>query len=241
MSLSVKHRALDGSLVEISSSEESHLDLPATSVAVYSIDGFGREFTASHREFGADVAEYYGITLDESYSMQGGALRIGSTVQVWPELNDANEHITSMLRLGVWEGERFSVHVAIYGGSNQDLVDIFSRFSINETANGITLVPHFSSITPHVHEPSLLKEVKGIGLLDIAALTTGEARRLPKWRGTGVEGGELFTDEHDSGGPFYVLVGDTSRTLVMPEGDCDHSVVLRGLGQLRIAWRRQPA
>jgi hypothetical protein len=241
MSPSVKHLALDGSLVEISSPAHSDLDFPASSIAVFSVDGVGREFTASHVGFGADVAEYYGMTLDESYSMQGGTLRLGATTQVWPELNDAGDHITRLLRLGVWEGVRYSVHAALVGGTSNDLVRLFSHFTIVETPRGITLEPVSSSVTRHVHEPSLLKEVEGIGLLDIVALTTSESQRLPRWRGTQVTGGELFTDQPETGARYYVLVSRTSRTLVLPGGDCDHSAVLAGLAHLRVDWQRQPA
>lgn len=240
MSPRAQHLALDGSVVTIQSASAADLETDASSVAVFSVDGIAREFTASHRSFGADVAEYYGADLRETYSLQGGQLLVGSAIQVWPELNNSDRPLTSLLRVGVWQGQQYSVVSHLYGGVNADVVHLFSQFKITETSNGIRLEPLFASATRHFHEPSVLKELPSIGLLDIAALTTNETRRLPRWHGTELSGGELFTDEVGAGGRYYVLVGNTARTLVMPSSDCDHSSVLQGLQHLQVSWRRPP-
>jgi hypothetical protein len=238
MSPRVQHLALDGSLVTIRSVSTADLDTEASSVAIFSVDGIAREFTASHRTFGVDVAEYYGADLPERYSLQGGELLVGSTIQVWPELDNSDRPLTSLLRVGVWQGQQHSVVSHVYGGESADVVHLFSQFEITETASGIQMEPLLASTTRHFHEPSVLKELPSIGLLDIAALTTTETRRLPRWHGTQLLGGELFTDEVGAGGQYYVLVGHTARTLVMPPSDCDHSSVLRGLQHLQVSWER---
>jgi hypothetical protein len=238
MSQRAKHLALDGSLVTVDSTDSHDLGAAVSSAGVYWVDGMAREFTASYREFGRAVAADLGMNLDESYSLQGGTLLLGSATQVWPEVNDAGAHITSLLRLGVWEGDWFSLHAHLYGGQSLDLVDLFNRFVISESPLGIRIEPQSPSAETHFKEPSLLKEVPGIGLLDVEALTTRVARALPRWKGTEVRGGELFTDQAEGRSRYYVLVSDSARTLVMPPSDCDHSTVVAGLETLHVSWRR---
>jgi hypothetical protein len=237
MSPSAKHLSLDGSEITVRASLAEDLDTQASSIAVFSVDGVAREFTASHRGFGADVAADLGLELDEAYSFQGGTLRVGWTIQTWPERDDSGQHITSLLRLGVWEGQRYSVHSHVYGRESSDVVDLFSRFQITEMPHGIRLEP-LSSVAAHANEPSILKELPSIGLLDVAALTTTETRRLPKWAGTKVSGGELFTDKMRGRDRYYVLVSGTARTLVMPRSGCDHTKVLHHLERLQVTWQR---
>jgi hypothetical protein len=238
MSDQVKHLALDGSVVTIDTSDGLDLQRPASSIGVYSVDGIEREFTGSHRDFGRDVAADVGLVLDEEYALQGGTFLAGSVTQVWPEIGDAGDPITSLLRLGVWEGDQYSLHAHIYGGDGLDLIDLFNRFTIIETDLGIQLLPGSPGAGTSAREPSLLKDVPGVGLLDIIALTTREVRALPRWQGTRVRGGELFLSEVDGRGRYYVLVGGSARTAVLPASDCSHSTLAPALETLQVSWTR---
>jgi hypothetical protein len=233
-----KHLALDGSVVRVQAADSYEVGSAATSVGVYWVDGTPREFTSSYRDFGRDVAADLSLVLQESYSMQGGTLLLGSTNQRWLEVDDTGQRITSLLRLGVWEGERYSIHAHLYGGQSTDLIDLFTRFTILEDEIGIQLRPRTPSAESHQREPMVLKEVPNIGLLDVMALTTQVARTLPRWMGTPVRGGELFTDQVPERGNYYVLVSQSARTVVMPTSDCNHEAVIAGLETLDVTWRR---
>lgn len=233
-----KHLALDGSIVKVQAADSYEVGSAASSVAVYWVDGIPREFTASYRDFGRDVAADVGIDLQESYSMQGGTLLLGWTSQLWREVDGSGNPITSLLRLGVWEGKSYSVHAHLYGGQSTDLIDLFTRFTIVEDALGIRLQPRTPSRESPQREPMILKEVPNIGLLDVVALTTQVARTLPRWTGTPVRGGELFTDQVPERGAYYVLVGQSARTVVMPTSDCNHEAVIGGLETLDVTWQR---
>jgi hypothetical protein len=232
-----RHLAIDGSNVAIEAvtfNPEYH----ASSVGVYAIDGHWHEFTASYQEFGRAVAADLDLALTESYSYRGGRLLLGTTTVTFADMGEGVSQ-TDLLHLGVWEGDRFSVHTHLYNGRAHDLIDIFDRFDLVEEPLGLRLVAKDADRVALAKEPSLLRQVPHVGVLQIRPMTRRVARTVPKWRGARVQGGELFVGRRP-GSLHMVLVGSRSHTLIMRDGDeCgqeDMSHVLR----LNVDWLASP-
>jgi hypothetical protein len=228
------HLAIDGSTVSIEATTFNP-DFHASSVGVYNVNGHWQELTTSYRGFGAAVAADLGLSLTESYTLQGGRLRLGTTSVYFPDMGEGVSQ-TDLLHLAVWEGRRFSVHTHLYNGKAHDLIDVFDRFDIVENAVGIHLQPREPSQVKFAKEPALLREVPSIGLLQVRPMTPRVARTVPSLRGTAVSGGELFVGRRP-GSLHLVLVGKRSHTLIMRRGDdCGHED-LSHIRRMTVDWR----
>lgn len=239
----VSHIALDGGRVEIDGDNLS-LDRPATSVAVFNVDGEPCEFTAGVRTLGEDVVKQFGFPFIEEYSFQRGMLRIASGEQVFPQTDPRAHDLSAPLHFATWEGRQFSVHAHLYVRPSSDLIEIFDHFVIIETPYGIRLVQKDAKATPQVEPPtSVLKEVPEAGLLQVRQRTEATARILPKWRGAAVRGGELFrTDgalpsDDSCGEVSFYLAGKTAIAYIAePNPDARLEAVLRAIEMLEIGW-----
>jgi hypothetical protein len=228
------HVAIDGSTVTIEATAFNP-DFHASSVGVYAINGRWQEFTTSYRDFGAAVAADLGLSLNESYTLQGGRLRLGTTSVHFPDMGKGVSQ-TDLLHLAVWEGRRFSVHTHLYNGKAHDLIDVFDRFEVLEDADGIRLRPRDPEHTKFSREPSLLREVPNIGVLQVRPMTPQIARTVPTWQGTAVRGGELFVGRRPDS-LHLVLVGKRSHTLIMRHGDECGKEDLSHIRRLSVDWR----
>lgn len=230
----VAHLAIDGSVVTITAPALNH-DFHATSIGVYTVNGHWQEFTTGSRDFGEAVADDIGLTLTESYAFQGGALRLGTASVQFPG-RAAGDAQTDLVHLGVWEGNRFSVHTHLYNGSAHDLISIFDLFEIIEDPLGLHLQPRDPDRTSLAKEPSLLREVPYVGLLQVRPMTRRMARTVPRWRGTAAAGGELFVGRRP-GSLHLVLAGAGSHTLIMRDGDDCGKEDLSHILRLDVGWR----
>jgi hypothetical protein len=228
------HVAIDGSTVIIDATAFNP-DFHASSVGVYTINGHWQELTTSYREFGAAVAADLKLSLTESYTLQGGRLRLGTTSVHFPDMGKGVSQ-TDLLHLAVWEGERFSVHTHLYNGKAHDLIDVFDRFDILEDAAGIRLQPRDPGHVKFAREPTLLREVPSVGVLQVRPMTPEVARMVPPWRGTAVRGGELFVGRRP-GNLHLVLVGKRSHTLIMRHGEECGKEDLSQIHRMNVDWR----
>jgi hypothetical protein len=233
MEVRATHLAIDGSTVTIDA-RTFNPKFHASSVGVYTINGHWQELTTSYRDFGAAVAADLGLSLTESYLLQGGRLRLGTTSVYFPDMGKGVSQ-TDLLHLAVWEGRRFSVHTHLYNGKAHDLIDVFDRFDISEDAAGIRLEPREPSHVTFAKEPALLRQVPHIGVLQVRPMTPRVARLVPSWRGTAVTGGELFVGRR-AGNLHLVLVGNRSHTLIMRHGEeCGHED-LSQIRRMTVDW-----
>lgn len=227
-----RYVTIDGSEVDVHAPNSTARSEPS-SIGVFTIGGTWREFTASYREFGRDVAEIMGVKLTESYAFQGGVLHLGSAL-IRPREHAAGN--TDLLHLGVWEGGNYSVHTHLYNGTARDLIPLFNEFRISEGPLGIQLLPRAPKRIRLAREPSLFHELSGVGLLAVKPLTRPLARNLPSWRGTRAAGGELFAGRRP-GSVHLLLVGRRSHTMIMRNGEgCDESAVA-DIMRLQVEWR----
>ncbi len=66
---------------------------------------------------------------------------------------------------------------------------------------------------------TVIKQVPGLGLLDMTPLTAERARQLPSWRGLRTGAGELFRDTLSDGKPYFVLAAADAWVTVLPLPD----------------------
>ena len=66
----------------------------------------------------------------------------------------------------------------------------------------------------------MVKEVPGLGLLQMTALNKTTARRLPSWSGARLPHGELFRDTLDDDSTYFLLATPSAMVTVLPhEGE----------------------
>jgi len=228
---SAVHRALDGA--EVTFQSLLPLGQPFTTVVSVRMDSHLQEFTAGARSLGRAVAADHGIVhFDETYWFQGGRLGLGEADTYDPRLK-----LAARFRLAVWEGESFSIHIHTYDQRSSDLIRILRRFTFVEDETGVTIRPKDPGRTPFDDSASVLKEIPGLGLLEVTGRTPGTSVGLPARRGTRTAGGELFRDTVDNRQDYFVLVSLEMKATIVPDPDFDPATILPHLDGLTVRWR----
>lgn len=206
----VTHRALDGQRFLLT----GHIDLglPFTSVVEVTVRGRLYEFTAGPVGLGEDVAHALGITsFDEELTYQDGTLFIGRT-----QPYDGQINLLEDLLLAVWRGKRYCLVTRMYRRSTIDLLGVLRTLRIEEHADGLVLHPNRGGGSEFTAPAMVVKEVPGLGLLEMSALTDRHAKELPAWQGMSTPAGELFQDRLSDGEPYFVLAAEDTWTTVLP-------------------------
>ncbi|GAA0600729.1 hypothetical protein [Actinomadura livida] len=207
----VTHRSLDGVRVRISGAQD--LRRPCTSVARIADGGRLHEISSGTRADALAWAEDIGLDrFEQEFRMQGGRLRVGRTAA-----RDAETGVSDPVLAAVWEGRGHAVFTHLYHARPADAVAFFGTLRLTEHPDGITAVPRGRARRPEPAE--MVKEVPGLGLLEITALNQQTRRRLPSWRGAPVAGGELFQDVVEGQGPYFLLALRSLLVTVLPEED----------------------
>ena len=207
----VTHRSLDGVRVRLAGAHD--LGRPCTSVARIAERGRLHEISAGSRADALAWAEDIGVDrFEQEFRIQGGRLRVGRAAT-----RDADTGHSDPVLAAVWEGRRHAVFTHLYHGRPADAVAFFGTVRLTEHEDGITAVPRGRARRPEPAE--MVKEVPGLGLLEITALNTRTRGRLPKWRGAPVAGGELFQDTVEGQGPYFLLALKSLLVTVLPEED----------------------
>ncbi len=207
----VTHRSLDGTRVRLTGTHD--LRRPWTSVARVAVGPRLHEISSGAREDARAWAEDIGVErFTQEFRVQGGRLRVGETAT-----RDPDTGLREPLLAAVWEGRRHAVFTHLYHGRPADAVALFQTVRVTEHDDGIVAAPHGRAVSPDPAE--LVKEVPGLGLLEIRALTARTKRVLPPWRGASVAGGELFRDTVEGQGPYFLLALRSLLVTVLPEED----------------------
>ncbi|QKW37736.1 hypothetical protein HUT06_30110 [Actinomadura sp. NAK00032] len=207
----VTHRSLDGVRVRLGGAHD--LGRPCTSVARIADRGRLHEISGGTRADALGWAEDIGVArFEQEFRLQGGRLRVGRA-----ETRDPDTGQRDPVLAAVWEGRRHAVFTHLYHGRPADAVAFFGTVRLTEHEDGIVAVPRGRARRAEPAE--MVKEVPGLGLLEITPLTAGTRRRLPPWRGARVAGGELFQDTVEGQGPYFLLALRSLLVTVLPEED----------------------
>ncbi|WP_345022881.1 hypothetical protein [Actinomadura keratinilytica] len=211
------HRSLDGVRVRLSGRHD--LGRPVTSVARVAVADRLHEFSSGTRADALAWAADIGVRrLDQEFRIQGGRLRTGRTA-----IGDPATGLREPVLAAIWEGRRHAVFTHLYHARPADAVAFFDALRLTEHDDGVTAGPRGRGRRPGraaaaaVADAVLVKEVPGLGLLEIAALDARARRRLPPWRGAAVAGGELFRDTVPGQGPYFLLALRELLVTVLPE------------------------
>lgn len=211
----VDHRALDGTAYRLASALD--LELPFTSVAEVAVNGRLVELTAGPAALGENIAASLGITEFESeLSFQGGTLRTAVKSEY-----DAQSKTVEKPMLVVWQGKRFCLVTRLYRLTVRDVLGMLRTLHIAEHDEGITLTPDSASGSRFARPASVIKEVPGLGLVEMSKVTAEHTAQLPPWKGVQTEGGELYRDTLSDGKPFFVLAGPEVWATVVPLAHTD--------------------
>ncbi|MBO4207680.1 hypothetical protein [Micromonospora echinofusca] len=224
----VAHRAVDSRRFLL----DGTLDLtaPATSVADLTIDGRLHEFTTGPVGLADDVARALGVdTFDEELTYQGGALLTARTRPY-----DRQIQLTEDRLVAVWRGRRYCFLTEMYGASTVDLVGVLRTLRVEEHDDGLTLHPATKAGAEYAAPATVLKEIPGLGLLEMAPLTRQRAAQLPSWRGLRTQAGELFRDALPDGKPYFVLATSDTWLSLVPLADTDTDAVPALVDRLRV-------
>ncbi|GAA2921160.1 hypothetical protein ACYCCF_02565 [Streptomyces argenteolus] len=206
----VTHRALDGGTYHL----EGDIDLQAPCTSAVEVVAGGRlvEFTAGPASLGDDVAASLGIGAPESeLTFQKGTLRIFQSVEREPRSG-----LVERPSLVVWRGERHSLVTRLYGTGVAEVLGLLRSVRIGKSEYGLTLQPDPSAGSAFARPATLIKEVPGLGLLELSRRTKEHTAQLPPWKGVAVASGELFRDTLSDGSPFFVLVSTAIWATVVP-------------------------
>lgn len=228
MAKNVVHRALDGYRFLIS----GDLDLthPCTSVARFAVDGRIYELTSGDTRAATAWTDDLGIRhFDDEFSIQDGRLRT-ARVTHFDKRVGLEDHLLAV----VWEGRDSSMFIPMYGASATDAVRIFSLLKLTEHADGLTVATRNPRRAGIAEPADVVKEVPGLGLLEITALTKTTARRLPGWSGARLPAGELFRDTLEDDTTYFLLATPSAMVTVLPHDEGQAPGVPGRLGRITV-------
>jgi len=225
---SVTHRALDGRRFQLSGPLD--LGLPFTSVVEVTIGGRRYELTAGAAGLDDDVVQALGAPgFDEELRYQGGTLRTVRTTPFDPQIRLREDRLVA-----AWRGARYCLLMQMYRASTADLLAVLRTMRIDEDADGLAVRPSAASGSDFATPATVLKQIPGLGLLEMSPMTAEHARRLPRWSGQVTGSGELFRDSLADGSPYFVLSTDDTWSTLVPLADTVLDRVPALLGRLRL-------
>lgn len=198
------HTAIDGGTVVFDGPID--LSAPATSSLRFQDAGLVRELTTAP----VGAVDALPFVVDETYAYAGGELRIGHRDETDPRIASRRRDTAAM-----WRGREYALLVIQTGAPAAALIAVFDRLTFTETTTGLAV--DADGLVPATTR--LVKELPGVGLAEVAPLVPEVAQGLPRWSGTAVRGGELYRDEARPGAPVLILVGDTTSTTLLLDGD----------------------
>lgn len=228
MTSSITHLAIDAGRVTITSGAD--LRATATSAGRYSIDGIVREVTTQPAGFFTVLVGAEGLEPTEEYQYRGGTLRLGRA-----EHPDAVSGTHRVDTTAVWESGAVSMAITTNDLTTEALLAVLDRFDLQPAPEGLAVLPG-AGVTWY-DAPQLVKELPGIGLLEVVPLSNETAGALPSWPGTPAAGGELYRDELAPGTPYLVLVTETARVNVLPDTGAIEAATA-GAADLLVEWAR---
>lgn len=210
---SVTHRAMDGRRFLLTGPLD--LSAPFTSVVELTVAGRLHEFTAGPVGLADDLAAELGVTdFDEELAYQGGILLTARVRSHDPQIRLDEERLVA-----AWRGHRYCFLTQLYGGSTGSLLAVLRTLRITEYDDGLAVRPQARAGSRYAAPATVLKQVPGLGLLDMTPLTAERTRQLPSWRGLSTRAGELFRDTLSDGRPYFVLAATDTWVTVLPLAD----------------------
>jgi hypothetical protein len=227
-SSTVSHRAVDGGRFRISGPFD--LGAPFTSTVEMTIAGRRQEFTAGPVDLADEMARAAGAeAFDEELGYQGGTLLTARTRPYDRQIRLSEDRL-----IAAWRGDRYCIVTELYGGSTADLLARLRTLRLEEHADGLAIDPAPRGGSQFAAPATVVKQVPGLGLLELAPLTAQQATQLPSWAGLKTPAGELFRDKLSDGRDYFVLATADTWLTVLPLTDAVLAQLPTLVGQLSV-------
>ncbi len=209
----VSHQAVDGRRFRLSGPFD--LSAPFTSTVEMIIAGRRQEFTAGPISLADDLASAVGVgAFEEEFDYQGGTLLTARNRPYDPQIRLTEERLVA-----AWRGNGYCVVTTLYGASTADLLAVLRTLRLDEHADGLVIRPEKRAGSEFATPATVVKQVPGLGLLELAPLTQQHTAQLPSQRGLSTPAGELFRDTLSDGSDYFVLVTADTWLTVLPLKD----------------------
>jgi hypothetical protein len=228
----VDHLAIDGSVVSIEADADLTTKTTATGWAIVPSLMQPHPFTiypAGHSALMEQVARSTVPSLEilstNEHSLKNGKLRVAE-LQL-----PASTGGKYLLTVGVWEGAVGCLKTSMIGAESSRLVEVFDTLRFSERSRGLIID---SPVVAQPRAPEVIKEIVGIGILDIRPAISSELERVPKSRGFQTDHGELFRIRNE--GYALLFVSNSTVVTVHPVPTSEPTQVLGIAQRLRVEW-----
>lgn len=227
-----EHLAIDGAVVSLEADADLSLGTTATGwcmvpslmkahpFASYPA-GYSAVMERSVRANRTDVE----FQSTEDYELKGGSLRVAQVAV--PKESDATKRVT----IGAWEGRTSCLVTSLRDAKPETLVEVFDSLDFEETTRGLTIK---SPLLPRFRAPEVIKEVPGVGIVNVRPATSLEFDSVPKTRGAPTRHGELFRLRASA--DAVMLVAETAIVRIQPLPDGDRRQLMTMAEELRVDW-----
>lgn len=224
----VRHSALDGSIVSFAAATD--LSLPMTAFGF--VRPAGWEAAQPLNVFPPGKSERVLATVAEAHpeveytrlgetDLNGGVLRMAEVRR--PVVTGGDRRFV----YAIWEGSTASITTSVRGDS-ATMEDLFDRLEFHETSTGVVVD---SPVDESIRPLRCLKEV-GSTLLEVRPLSPQVARSLPRAPGYQVAHGEMFRRTVMS--RDVLLVTPTAAVFAVPLRSADEHVEL--ISEMAVSW-----
>jgi len=228
----VEHLAVDGSVIAIEAQTDLSTGATATGWAIVPSLMRAHPFTispAGHSQAIADHAQAafpaMKIVSATDYSLKGGTLRVAEV-----ELPTATGGVRT-LTIGAWEGQSGCLSTSLVGSEADRLVEVFDTLRFHERARGLAID---SPVTPRPRAPQVIKEVPGVGILNIQPALPSVLERIPRTRGKVTNHGEFFRVRATSRALTYV--SNSAVVNLDPFEETESPAMMAVAQDLRVEW-----
>jgi hypothetical protein len=228
----VEHLAVDGSIIAVEAQTDLSSGATATGWAIVPSLMRAHPFTicpAGHSQAIADHAlaafPSMKVVSTTDYSLKGGSLRVAEV-----EFPTATGGVRT-LTIGAWEGRGGCLTTSLVGSGVDRLIEVFDTLHFRERARGLAID---SPVTPRPRVPEVIKEVPGIGILNIQPALPSVLERIPRARGKATNHGELFRIRATSRALTYV--SNSAVVNIDPFEEAESPTMMAMAQELRVEW-----
>lgn len=228
----VEHVSIDGSVVSIDADADLQAGATATGWVIVPSLRQAHPFTVSppgHSAIVEETVRENAADLEigpiEDYSTKGGQLRI-TEVRMPTATGDFRT-----LTVGAWESENGCLSTSLVGSQTDRLVEVFDTVNFSARRGGLAFD---SPVTTRPREPAIVKNVPGVGVLDVKPAIASVLEHVPRQRGHATTGGELFRYRESSNA--LMLVTDSAVVALTPTPEADGRELLAVAENLRVEW-----
>lgn len=229
-----EHLSIDGSVVSIEAEADLEAAVTATGWAVVPSLMRAFPFRSSPPGYTKAVendvrksASHVRLGEIEEYSLKGGTLRVAE-VELPVATGGARK-----LTVGGWEGAKGCLSTSFRGWDKGALVEAFDSLEFSEGPRGLAIDSH---VTWRPREPQVVKEVPGLGILNIQPALPSVLEHVPRSRGAETAHGELFRVHPTRRELLFVSPSAVVRINPRREDD-DPERMLAIATSLRVEWR----